>query len=310
MIFLSSLVALGLVLWWGVGARLQQDQWFWRWLGVFQAQQLAIRFPSVALFLAVIFPGILLALLVFAVVYFFSGMWLFLIYVPVLMYSLGRGKLREEVNDYLSVSARGDNVTASRWVDQLRGNAANADLSTDVDDWQKLHTQALEVISYRSFERLFAVLFWFFILGAVGALIYRLSVIYAEQTNVNSKVRLRWLWLLEWPAVRMLGLSWALVGNFDSCYNVLKRHIFDKQLSSMALLSRSLRGALGMTPAVDAEPQDNLLLASDVVPLTAPVINGINTEPDSFGLINASLSLFSRALLLWICTVAIITLLT
>jgi AmpE protein len=136
-------------------------------------------------------------------------------------------------------------------------------------------------------------------------------VIYAEQTTASSNNKLaarRWLWLLEWPGVRILALSWALVGNFDSCYSVLRRDLFDKTLSSMALLSRSLRGALGMTPAVSAEMKDQHLIAVDVVPLAAPIISGINTEPDSFGLINASLSLFSRALLLWICTV--ITLIT
>jgi AmpE protein len=313
MIFLSTLVATGLMFGWHMGAGIQQDKWYLTWLRFLQAHRRATQFPVILLLLAIGLPALVLVFVIFLVAYFFSSMWLFLIYVPVLMYSLGRGKLRDEVNDYLSTSARGDNVVASRWVDQLRGAAASDDLAAEVDDWQKLHTQALEVISYRSFERLFAVLFWFFIFGAVGALVYRLSVIYAEQTTASSNNKLaarRWLWLLEWPGVRILALSWALVGNFDSCYSVLRRDLFDKTLSSMALLSRSLRGALGMTPAVSAEMKDQHLIAVDVVPLAAPIISGINTEPDSFGLINASLSLFSRALLLWICTIAVITLIT
>jgi hypothetical protein len=97
------------------------------------------------------------------------------------------------------------------------------------------------------------------------------------------------------------------VGNFDSCYTVIKNDIFDKTLSTLALLSRSLRGALGMTPAVDTNPD----LPSVVVPgtesLSAPVISGINTEPDLLGLISASLSLFSRSLLLWMCVMALVT---
>src|SRR5690606_30992905 len=153
----------------------------------------------------------------------------------------------------------------------------------DVDDWQKLHAQALEVISYRNFERLFGVLFLFFILGAVGALSYRLTVLYVEQLSANkldNRLARRLLWLLEWPGARVLGLSWALVGNFDSCYRVWKDDANDVALSTMTVLSRSLRGALGMTPAVDAAPGIINPQQSADIALTPPIINGITTEPD------------------------------
>src|SRR5690606_25842352 len=144
-----------------------------------------------------------------------------------------------EVQHYVVISQRGDTVAASHWVDAQRntvaGNAAVDDV--EVDDWQKLHSQALDVISYRSFERLFAVLFWFFIVGAVGALLYRLSVLYCERADTENKAAKRWLWLMEWPAVRALSLSWALVGNFDSCFAMLKRDFLNFSASSMSVLS-------------------------------------------------------------------------
>lgn len=312
MIFLSALVVLVLMLWWSIGTGLQRDEIFLRWITLLRAQKFISATPGLAIFLAVILPGLLLAAVVYLVTYFLSGIWLFFIYVPVLFYSLGRGDLRAQVHQYLILSQRGDTVAASQWVDGLRANI-DGEGSCDVNDWPQLHAQALEIVSYRSFERLFAVLFWFFLLGGVGALVYRLSVLYRESVNENHMDRnlaRRWLWLLEWPGVRALSITWALVGNFDSCYAVLRNDFLDLSRSSIAVLSRSLRGALGMTPVMDSRTD---VLANPALPvpesgLAAPIISGINTEPDSLGLIPASLSLFSRALLLWLCVIALLTL--
>lgn len=307
-------MVLVLTFWWGVGAGLQRDAWFQRWVDFLQKQPPISRAPVLSLVVALCVPVLVLILVSSLILYFLSGSWLFFVYVPVLFYSLGRGNLASEVRHYLAISQRGDSVAASHWVDAQRGNAMadNAEPdNVDVDDWQKLHSQALDIISYRSFERLFAVLFWFFILGAVGALLYRLSVLYCERTDTDTKAAERWLQLLEWPAVRALGLSWALVGNFDSCFAMLKRDFLNVSTSSMGLLSRCLRGALGMTPAIVGDTRVPEPRTSEVnfPPLSAPTISGVSTEPDSLGLITASLALIPRALLLWVCVVALVSLL-
>lgn len=309
MIFLSTLIALGFVYWWGIGRALQRDEWFWRWVGLLKHRWVFAKSPTLVFATAVLVPSLVLGLLIATVVYFSSYFWILFIYIPVLIYSLGRGDLRGEVNHYLILSQRGDTVAAARWVDGLGENTSSDEPAVEVDDWQKLHSQALEVISYRNFERLFAVLFWFFLLGAVGAFLYRLCVLYREGAPDTDRQSARpWLWLLEWPVARVLGLSWALVGNFDSCFAVLKRDLMNMKLSAMTLLGRSLRGALGMVPVTAAEPQ---LLRWEPLPegeLTPPVMGGVTAEPDSLGLINASLPLFSRALLLWLCVLAVISL--
>lgn len=313
MIFLGGLVVLALAFGLGMGRALQRDEWFLHWVGLLRSWQWVADNELFSLVLSVVLPALALSGLMFSIAYFFSGNWLFFIYVPILFYSLGRGDLRADVAHYLALTQRGDNVAASHWVDEMGGDTELEHHGVDVDDWQKLHTQALEVISYRGYERLFAVIFWFFVLPGVGAFLYRLTIIYRQQSAANSSSRVlvkRWLWLLEWPGARALGLTWALVGNFDSCYSVLKHNFLDFSRSSMDFLSCSLRGALGMTPMLDE--RDNELQGADQVddlsPLVPPVINGINTEPDSYGLISAGLALFSRALLLWLCVIALVTL--
>ena len=70
-------------------------------------------------------------------------------------------------------------------------------------------------------RRWFGVLFWFVVLGAVGALLYRLVAIAAEDEpalylpggTVEGARRL--LVLLDWPVAQLMAFSLALVGNFD-----------------------------------------------------------------------------------------------
>src|SRR5690606_7531347 len=70
-------------------------------------------------------------------------------------------------------------------------------------------------------RRWFGVLFWFVVLGAVGALLYRLVAYAAEDEpalylpagTVEGGRRL--LAVFDWPVAQLMALSLALVGNFD-----------------------------------------------------------------------------------------------
>lgn len=343
MIFLSLIVVLLLVQWWGSGAPLQRDGWFIRWQESLASIKAFRATPALHLILTLLVPTLALALLVAAIQMALSANWLFFIYVPVLLYSLGRGNFSAEVKAYIAASERGDTVVASRLAEELRGGAEPENSSANVENWPMLHGETLRVISYRGFERMFAVLFWFFIVGAVGALLYRLSVIYRERETVatpQGRLAARWLWLMEWPAVRMMGLTWALVGNFETCYRCWQARLLDVKHSSMSLLNNSLRGALGIDDPVlgnceatgesasftgesttggsTASRATNSGSTNSGSTTSASTINEstINTSTStpneltcSLSLIKNSLPLFSRSLLLWVCVIALITLL-
>jgi AmpE protein len=334
MIFLSLIAVLAIMYWSSSTASiLQRDGWFIWLLNRLRSLPAASSFPLLPMILALALPIVIMALCIWTIVYFLSANFLFFLYVPVLLYSLGRGDFLADVNNYIDTANRGDSVAASKWIDDLCGRATNDIGAGTTYDWKGLHTQALKIISYRGFERTFAVLFWFVIAGAVGALLYRLSAIYREQTTPNSNEALlaeKWLWLIEFPAVRLMGLTWAFVGNFDSC--PLRDSLLDTENSSMTILNNSLRGALGASTDLytgreqrvgvmtlqeaevsaeelaeaEQEAEEN---AQEVIEDLVGITLSPHAEPAySFALVKSSVPLYSRSLLFWVGAIAFATL--
>lgn len=319
MIFLSLVAVLAIVYWLGSASIFQYDGWF-KWL-INRLQKIpgTSAAPALPLILVLLIPLVVLVL-AFLLMHQFAGkQWLFFLYVPVLLYSLGRGNVLTDAQEYIALATRGDSVAAAQLLDRLR----SSDPVADVSDWRGLHTEALKVFAYRGFERMFAVLFWFFIAGPFGALIYRLSVLYRDFSAAGSEAAViasKWLWLLELPAVRLMGVTWAFVGNFETC--PLRKSLLDMHSPSDYVLNECLRGALGATtvcstaamaemrPEEKAEMQEEMEEETqDIIEdLTGDVITTHSEPAYSFALVKSSLPLYSRSLLFWICAIAFATL--
>ncbi len=322
MIFLSLIVALGIIYWFGSISFLHRDNWFHLLVSRLQQIPGLASNPVASMTLSLLIPFLFLAILVVVIVKVFGYEFLFVINVPILLYCIGRSDFVAEVQAYVDMVQRGDTVAAARWVDDMRGNADQDLKSADVSDWRGLHTEALKVIAYRGFERTFAVLFWFFIAGALGALLYRLSVLYRdlnETDSVQTQIASRWLWLLELPSVRLMGVTWALVGNFDT--TPLRENLLDMEKSSMDILNACLRGALGVnvesamvSTVTKTESDENIEQplsedSADVIEdLTGAVITTQIEPAYSFALVKSSMPLYTRSLLFWVCAIAFATL--
>jgi len=336
MIFLSLIAVLAIVHFTTFGAIIQKDAWFIGLINKLRALPAVSSAPLLPMILALAIPLVLLVFCMLVVLHYGLSLYLFFIYVPVLLYSLGRGNFVADVNHYIDTATRGDSVLASKLVDDMCGHVDmgrdSREISggRDINDWKALHTQALKIISYRGFERTFAVLFWFVIAGPVGALLYRLSVIYREQTVLHSSAAImaeKWLWLIELPAVRLMGLTWAFVGNFDSC--PWRESLLDTQNSSITILNNSLRGALSApTDVYISETVTVATAKTDAEELaeTAEIIEhneeaqaviedlvGITLSPQaepaySFALVKSSVPLYSRSLLFYVGVIAFATL--
>ena len=84
----------------------------------------------------------------------------------------------------------------------------------------------VEAVFANALRRWFGVLFWFLLLGPVGALLYRLSALAVdgesatelpEQTRAGARALVT---ALDWPVAQLMTLAMALVGNFDTVFSV------------------------------------------------------------------------------------------
>lgn len=232
MSFLALIIALSA---WRLGRMgPRPDQWFYRILNFIRACT-----PSAT-------AGWLVAVIIPCLGFELAQRWLHAhswpVWIPLasaaLYYSLGRGRFSEAVERYINGSRADHWPDAAAAYAELGGDSA----SLPAGDWPVLHAAMLERASYRGFERLFAVIFWFAIAGPGAALVYRLSqlMIAAQPTALAG----RWLWLLEWPAVRLLGITFAFTGNFIGCVQRWRQYFCCVQSSTALVAMQSVLGAL------------------------------------------------------------------
>lgn len=119
-------------------------------------------------------------------------------------------------------------------------------------------TTLLSCLFTAVFKRMFVVVFWFAVLGPVGALLYRLIAL-----NNNYDATPNWhkaLDILEWLPIRVLGLLYALAGNFTGTMQVYRQYALTGLQNNKTLLSATGNAALGYDQAEpDITNHGNLL---------------------------------------------------
>lgn len=112
-----------------------------------------------------------------------------------------------------------------------------------------------------SLRQLFAPLFWFLLLGPVGALAYYLLRLNAEpEEGAAAQLARRMLFLAEWPVARVLALTFALAGDFVSTWQHLQEQLLLRDVEAVDLLDESVSRAqpVSLAMAVDDPLPDTL----------------------------------------------------
>lgn len=173
----------------------------------------------------------------------------------------------------------------------------------DADTPPRMDGGALvEAVFQNALRRWFGVLFWFCVLGPFGALLYRLGALAAEtdadvlphDTREGART---WLALLDWPVARLMTLSLALVGNFDSVMAAWRED------GAFALHSRLL--ATAARASVRSE------IAEEVADYTESGIPASTALAEAFGELpelRDAMSLAWRVLVLWLAVLALFVL--
>ncbi len=159
----------------------------------------------------------------------------------------------------------------------------------------------IEAVFRNALRRWFGVLFWFWVLGPFGALLYRLSVLAAERDedllppHTASGAR-SWLAVLEWPVSQLMTISLALVGNFDAVVGAWRDLGKPSLLLNNALLEAAARAS------VRSEIADEVSDYSETGVSTSTALAEVFGELPE---LRDSISLVWRILILWLAIIAL-----
>ena len=263
--------------------RLATQLFHWRrmrWLdriidfGFRQAGRLA-NWPAI---IPVVLLGLVLVLPVFAVIWFLggtlAGFTYLLLAVVVLFFSLGPRDIGEEVGEYCRALATDDEEEVQ--------SAAKAIVEADVPETPSERTSCVEAaVCVQANNRLFAVVFWFVVLGPLAAWAYRVtdlirrravfSAARAEQADDHS-VHIRdaaemlhgWL---AWIPARLTAVGYAAAGHMDDAIAALRAPTEDRDSSTSArsenLLARVGIAALALQDRPDETPNERAIRGAE-----------------------------------------------
>lgn len=192
--------------------------------------------------------------------------------------------------------------------DPLSRHDAAAKLWPD-DTAPSLEGGALVGAVFRSaLRRWFGVLFWFLLLGPVGALLYRLAALSAEGETSrslpsdNAAGARTLLSILDWPVAQLMTLALALVGNFDTVLGAWR----DAGGASFSLDNRflgavaraSVRSELAEEAADEADEQIDEQINAHASVAASAVLADMPELRDA-------MSLVWRSLLVWLAVLAL-----
>lgn len=248
-------------------------------------------FDSAAGVVSVLLPPLLaVALLQVLLAGMYYGLAVFAFSVAVLIWAWGPRDLDEDVNAYLDALDGGDTNSQRQAAQRIVPGPLPAEAGDEAET-------VVAWIYLGALERWFGVVFWFLVLGPLGAVLYRLTHVLAHEAVeahmgegfLAAARRLRRL--LDWPACLLMALGLAVVGHFDAVIQAWRDYYRQAE-----------RGFFALDPGY--------LLAAARATLAAPPTGWAdddNVSHDVRWQISTSMNLVWRVLFVWLSVVALLT---
>lgn len=214
------------------------------------------------------------------------GLLSLLFAIAVLLFCLGPRDLGQELAHYREAHAAGNDELATRLARTLLGHEAPQD--------RDAQAQAVTLaVLVQSNVRIFGVLFWFAVLGPVGAVLYR-AVTQLRQQCLQDQDEFAWATrqlgeIMDWLPARLAALGFALIGDFEGAvarWRELSMHEDQWLVPAGAVLSAAGAGALNLQADASAGDDDVFWDRQ----------------------LTAVMSLVWRTLFLWVVLIALLTL--
>ena len=234
----------------------------------------AARLPNWPALIAVIIIGVVFVLPVFALIWFLgdtlAGFTYLLLAIVVLFFSLGPRDIGEEVGRYCKALESDDQ-------DEVH-NAAKAIVENDVPEDLAERTRCVEeAVCVQANNRLFAVIFWFVVLGPLAAWAYRVTDLIRRRAvftaardedadgnagRIRDAAEMLHGWL-AWIPARLTAVGYAAAGHMDDAIAALRAPTEDHDLTtserSEHLLARVGIAALALQDGADETPTERAM---------------------------------------------------
>ncbi|EJM73771.1 regulatory signaling modulator protein AmpE [Pseudomonas sp. GM55] len=253
MSFLVLLLAVWIEKFSALRHRVQRDSGWTHKLNRLEASPRLSDRPWLVLSVMVLLPVALLGLLLVVIEPVAYGLLALPIHLLVVIYSLGRGDLLGDLGPFRDAWRREDLQAAA--------HVAKRDLDICADSGEQLLEQVEGHLLWEAYHSFFAVIFWYFLLGPVAALSYRLLALAEEHGKTPAVVeragQLRHAF--DWVPVRLLAASLALVGNFVAVSRVMLHELLNWNISAAQLIEKvGLVAGEIPAPVAGAEGINNL----------------------------------------------------
>jgi len=192
----------------------------WRWFLNYEARLNRVigDWPSpIRLLINILPPIIVVGLISYLISGLFYGILDLIFGVIVLLYCLGPENLWVEIYKYIQAANQNDQSGMEHVIQTFH-------ISPDRE--MGFHEALTRAIFVKANDRIFAVIFWFVMLGPIGALLYRLVTLFSERVEWGlSDISLKLKQLLDWIPVRIFTFFFALGGHFTEVITEWKKHI-------------------------------------------------------------------------------------
>lgn len=249
MLFLAGIIAIATLQAWGTADRLHRDDWFDSWRELLAGLGVSGGF---GLILQVFLPALLVAM----VLHLLEPVLFGLVWIPLaaalLLYAFGRGDFQAAMGRYRGHAFSGDFEAA--YLEAVQSFGWD---DSDPQPRSAAHAHALiqRALLYEGYQRWFAVLFYFAVLGPAGAVAYRL--LQMSGATVDARLLQRWLFYADWVPARLLAVAFSVTGDFIGSRTALLNSLKDPGLAIADLLhtvgSAALGGDASLPAADDAD---------------------------------------------------------
>ncbi len=261
---------------------LRRYEWFGAWL-----RALGFAEGGGRVFLALVLPVVVCALIAHLVRGWIFSLAGLAFAVLLLFYTLGPREPERDIEAVLEGADAGSREAAAQ---RLRSESGGAPRDFSAPE-------LVEAVVLATLRRRFGVLFWFFLLGPAGALLYRLTWIIADSDGEHADPRTRHAArrfgaALDWIPAHLMVFAMALVSNFDAVIGAWRawhaqpgRSPWELEPGFLAAVARS---------SVDAD-----IVAGDAATLDVH---------DPLAELADARRLMQRVLIVWLAVVALIVL--